>query len=108
MAEAHRTYWRYEVHSLAAGQEVPAGEFADHLVASGAPVLEQDDNTPDVDGDGVPDGSAKDVLGWVGDDPARAALALQAESRRGSPRKALTADLEKIASKGAVDGQPEG
>lgn len=95
--ESFGAWWNYQVHNLAAGEVVPDGEFADHLLATGAPVVGQSDTTPDVDGDGVPDGSAKDVLGWVGDDPARAALALQAENGRATPRKTLLAELEKLA-----------
>lgn len=96
--EPFRVWWNYTMHELAAGDVVPDGEFADHLRATGVPVVEQTDTTPDVDGDGVPDGTAKDVLGWVGNDPARAALALAAEGRRGAPRKALSAELEKLAA----------
>lgn len=98
VTEACRSWWNYQVHDLAAGDVVPAGEFADHLLATGAPVVEETDTTPDVDGDGVPDGTAKDVLGWVGDDPAKAALALLAEGKRDKPRSTLVADLEKLAS----------
>jgi hypothetical protein len=47
------------------------------------------------DGD-VPDGSAADVLAWVGDDPARAKAAAATE-RAGKGRKTLLADLDKIA-----------
>lgn len=96
--EPFRVWWNYFMHDLAAGDVVPDGEFAEHLLTTGAPVVEQTDTTPDVDGDGIPDGTAKDVLGWVGNDPARAALALQAEGRREAPRKGLTADLEKLAA----------
>ena len=98
VTEASQAWWNYQVHDLAAGDVIPDGEFAAHLLATGSPVVEQADATPDVDGDGVPDGSAKDVLGWVGNDPARAALALQAEGRRDAPRKTLTAELEKLAA----------
>lgn len=33
-----RVSWNYGVHELAAGQLIPDGEFADHLLATGAPV----------------------------------------------------------------------
>ena len=98
VTEAHRPYWRYQVHDLAAGQEIPAGEFADFLIASGAPVETVSEAAGEVDPDAVPDGSGKDVLGWVGDDPARAARALEAESGREAPRKTLVAALEKLAT----------
>ena len=108
VTEAFRPYWGYTVHDLAAGDVVPDGEFASYLLATGSPVVEQGDSTPDVNGDGVPDGTAKDVLGWVGDDPARATLALQAENAREKPRSVLVATLQKVAGKGASDAQPEG
>lgn len=107
VAEAHRPYWQYQVHDLAAGDVIPDGEFADYLRATGSPVVEESGNTPDVTGDGVPDGTAVDVLGWVGDDPARAALALLAEQKREKPRTTLVANLEKVAQKGVPNGQPE-
>lgn len=45
----------------------------------------------------VPDGSADDVLAWVGDDPVRAALAQQAEAERPKARTGLLARLDRIA-----------
>lgn len=48
------------------------------------------------DGDEVPDGSAKDVLAWVGDDPERALQAFDVEHAKDSPRKVLLATLEKL------------
>jgi hypothetical protein len=59
----------------------------------------------DVDGDGVPDGTASQVLEWVGDDPARAALALAAEAARDKPRILLSAALEKLA--GGTNANPD-
>ena len=47
-------------------------------------------------GDEVPDGSAKDVLAWVGDDSERALRALVAEQEKDTPRKVLVRDLEKL------------
>jgi hypothetical protein len=44
----------------------------------------------------VPDGSAKDVLAWVGEDPDRAAAASLAEEQKETPRVTLLAALEKI------------
>jgi hypothetical protein len=44
----------------------------------------------------VPAGSATEVLAWVDGDQGRAALALDAEKLRPSPRTGLTAQLEKI------------
>jgi hypothetical protein len=51
---------------------------------------------PTPDGD-VPEGTEKDVLGWVGDDRDRAALALAAENAKESPRKGLVDKLGKLA-----------
>jgi hypothetical protein len=91
-----RVYFNYAVEALVEGQEVPAGEFADFLLASDAPVVVLDDSTPDVNGDGVPDGTAKDVTDWVGDNPDRAVLALTAEHARDKPRTTVVAALEKL------------
>ena len=67
---------------VVAVDELPAGEPA------------EDDDEPD--GDDVPDGSAKEVLAWVGEDSDRAIRALEAEERRESPRKVLMGQLEKV------------
>lgn len=42
----------------------------------------------------VPDGTRDDVLAWVGDDPARAQAAYDAELLRASPRTTLLAELQ--------------
>lgn len=42
----------------------------------------------------VPDATVDEVLGWVGDDAARAAAALAAEEGRPQPRKTLRARLQ--------------
>lgn len=44
-------YWNYVPEQLAEGQEIPAGQFADHLLATGAPVEAVD---PPVEGDAPP------------------------------------------------------
>jgi hypothetical protein len=71
-----------------------------------ADLAEPDDAAPvgDVDGDGVPDGPAHEVLSWVhaGTDEAevqrRAVEAFNAEGDKGKKaRKTLLADLEKLA-----------
>lgn len=46
--------------------------------------------------DEVPDGSADEVLIWVGDDKERASWALDVERQRPSPRSTLVAKLEKL------------
>ena len=57
----------------------------------------EEDEAPPGDGAGgeVPDGTADDVLGWVGDDPGRAAQALAVEEGRDHPRSTLVAKLRK-------------
>lgn len=51
---------------------------------------------PTPSGDEVPDGAAKDVLAWVGDDQERALQALVGEQAKDAPRKVLVRDLEKL------------
>lgn len=46
--------------------------------------------------DPVPDGTAADVLAWVGEDPARARAAVAAEERRDRPRATLIRDLRRF------------
>jgi hypothetical protein len=88
------------IHQLAAGEVIPAGEFADHLAASGAPV---EPETPPAgpeqepaDPDAVPDGTVDEVLAWVGDDPDRAGRALAVEQDRDRPRSTLVDALTKL------------
>jgi hypothetical protein len=51
-------------------------------------------------GGGVPDGTAKDVLDWVGDDRQRAGQALEVEQGKGDDaRSTLVARLTKLAGK---------
>lgn len=95
-----RVYYGYNVQELTRGQVIPDGEFAIYLLTTGAPVVEQTDTTGDVTGDGVPDGTAKDVLDWVGSDQGRAARALEAERGRDKPRSTLIADLERLSGGG--------
>lgn len=49
----------------------------------------------------VPQGTAAEVLDWVGDDPARAQAALDDENAQFAPRTTLVSRLETIASKEA-------
>lgn len=48
--------------------------------------------------DEVPDGTAEEVLAWVGDDAARAAAAIAAEEARDKPRKTLLGQLGKLTA----------
>jgi hypothetical protein len=47
--------------------------------------------------DGVPDGSADDVVKWVGEDRERAGRALAAEQARPTPRSTLVEKLERLS-----------
>jgi hypothetical protein len=94
--ERFSVYWNYQVWPLVEGQQVD-GELADYLLATGSPVVELSaEPAVDVDGDGVPDGTAAQVLAWVDSDPDRAALALAAEQHRQPPRSTVVAALEKL------------
>ncbi len=110
MLQPTTAYWNYEVRKFGKGEEFE-GNLARHLAAN-APadsveVLEADpepepgDDGPGADGDPPAemdiDGTAKEVLAWVGDDPDRAAEALAAEQEKESPRSTLVKQLEKLA-----------
>jgi hypothetical protein len=61
------------------------------------PPPEPEEPAVDTDGDGVPDGTTKQILEWVAEDPSRAALALAAERDKGDDaRTTLVRDLEKL------------
>lgn len=69
-----------------------------HAVVAEPEPTDDEEPAVDVDGDGVPDGTANQILEWVGEDPERAKLALAAEQARGaSARKSLVSSLEKLA-----------
>ena len=100
-----RTYYNYQVIALRAGDEIPDGEFADHLCAAGLTV---ESPATDADGDGVPDGNVGQVLDWVGDDPERARQALDAETA-GKNRAGITGPLGKLLEvKETADADDEG
>lgn len=67
-----------------------------------APVVSVDEESVDDAGGGplddveVPDGTAAEVLAWVGDDPDRAGQALAHERARDRPRASVTGPLEKL------------
>jgi hypothetical protein len=113
----------FEVRAVADGvittrdgsqHEVPAGQVA-HWVRTNPtqtppryravlvedePSEDDEDAGPavDTDGDGVPEGTALQILEWVGTDKDRAAKALDVEAAKGdSTRKSLVAALEKLA-----------
>lgn len=59
----------------------------------------EEEPAKDEDGDGVPDGTAPQVLAWVGDSKERAALALAAEEAKGDVARAtLVSKLTKLAA----------
>jgi hypothetical protein len=113
-------YWNYEVRPFTEGEEF-VGDLARHLDDNGpgesVEVLEADpepepedddlepeedddpeDPTPEPDDEPLPaDGTAADILAWVGDDPERAELALEAEQAKDKPRSTLVKQLEKLA-----------
>lgn len=87
-------YFNYQVWNLVAGEQVD-GALADYLLATGSPV-EPVGPAVDVDGDGVPDGTAAQILEWVGTDPERAVAARDAEVKREPSRVTVIAALEKL------------
>ena len=103
-------YWNYGIRPLAKDEEV-SGEFAAYLVSTRSPVEPLDDEArallepPAEEPEGPPaeldiDGTAADVLAWVGEDPERAAEALEAEQAKDKPRSTLVKQLEKLAGSG--------
>jgi hypothetical protein len=103
-------YYNYAVVTLAKDDEI-SGELAAYLVSARSPVEPLDDEAralleppkekPDP---GAPpaeldiDGTAADVLAWVGDDQERADEALEAEQAKDKPRSTLVKQLEKLAA----------
>lgn len=95
----------YRVENFKAGQEFD-GPFAQQLLDCGCPVevreapeqVVDDPDGPgvDLDGDGIPEGSAPQVLTWVGDDIERANRALEAEQVKDKPRAGLITALTKL------------
>jgi hypothetical protein len=101
--EKFSVYWNYQVWHLAKGETVSGG-LADYLLETGSPVEEVAVGPAvDLDGDGVPDGTAKQVLDWVGEDRDRAAMALGAELGQEKPRSTLIGALEKQVGDPASD-----
>lgn len=113
--EDFKTYFQMVCIDVAAGDELE-GDFADFLVAGGAPVepagaaeasepAAPPSNDPPADppSDNDPDdeldisGTAADVLEWVGDDLHRAAEARAAEVAKDKPRSTLLQKLDAIS-----------
>jgi hypothetical protein len=100
--EPFKTYYQMLMIDVAAGEEFE-GPFAEFLLDGGSAVELLDSDPSEPSGGGVPaagtvpDGGAKDVLAWVGDDPGRAREAADVEQARDKPRSTLLTDLAKIA-----------
>lgn len=74
--------------------DVPQEDVA-RLLALGH--IEEPDSSVESDGVSVPEGSAKQVMEWVGTDPERAAMALDVEQAKGdNARSTLVAGLQKL------------
>jgi len=59
-------------------------------------------NGPESHANGVPKGSTKEVIKWVGDDLEKAALALEAEKNDKKPRKGLIEELNDVLAASSV------
>lgn len=79
-------------HHLYAGQPVPDGLDADHVNQLIAEGMITDGDQPA----GDEPGTVEEVLAAVGDDPAKAAAALDAEKASAKPRKTLVDKLTGI------------
>jgi hypothetical protein len=100
---------QYRIENFKKGQEF-TGPFCQQLIDIGCPVETVEEDDPegpgvDLDGDGVPEGSAAQVTDWVteGDDETqhrqRAELALAAEEAKGDrARSTLIAALTRLLS----------
>lgn len=84
--------------TVAASEPAPVEPPA---VQEPAPVDGGEDTDPvdEEDTEPVPDGTATDILGWVGDNPDRAERALGAEAERDKPRTTLITKLEALTGK---------
>lgn len=109
--EACKAYWNYGIVNIAEG-EIVEGGLAQYLAETGAPVtVLEDEPTAGADRPpslGVPDGTIDEIMEWVGDDPAKALRALEAETA-GKARTTLVGKLEKIleaATAGAGENPP--
>jgi hypothetical protein len=120
--EAGRAYYNYGIIDFAEGEEVSGG-LALHLLESGSNVEPADEaaeewltdrDAPEASDEEDPeigdeadaelpagldiDGTAADVLAWVGDDPDRATEAFEGELAKDKPRSTLVKALEKLAA----------
>jgi hypothetical protein len=83
-------------HGTAVSEPAPDGAPAGTIeVTEPAPAAQPEGTVPVEETSEVPEGSAADVLAWVGDDVDRAKAAAEAEVT-GKGRKTLLADLDRI------------
>jgi hypothetical protein len=106
--EALSLYYNYGIVGVGDGEEVKGG-LALHLLETGANVEPLDgdakaygqgpasDEPPPGDAELDIEATAADILAWVGEDPERAAEALDAELAKEKPRSTLVKQLEKLA-----------
>lgn len=66
---------------------------SDSLIPDDEPPVE----APAADDAQVPDGTVHEILDWVGDDPARAQAALEAEQAKDTPRISLVEPLQALS-----------
>jgi hypothetical protein len=76
----------------------PAVEEADASVTLPEATAVEAQEAPQTEEPTVPEGSIKDVLSWVGEDPTKAQIALDAENS-GEKRKTLIKELNVILDK---------
>jgi hypothetical protein len=110
--EALSLYYNYGIVAVAASEEVKGG-LALHLLETGANVelldgdakaygREPAADAPASDAELDIEATAADILAWAGEDPERAAEALDAELAKDKPRSTLVKQLEKLAD---ADGE---
>jgi hypothetical protein len=87
----------YLPHSLRDGEKQPQRK---------PPVRKADTSLPLKYTGGAPIGTAAQILRWVGDDPERAALALEREREEPKPRVSLVAGLGAVLKRGARSQEP--
>lgn len=122
--EKLRIFYNHVPVDIAEGEELD-GDFAVFLLERRAPVTPVDDEAhahlhaltsgdePTAGADhppslGVPEGTVDEIMEWVGDDPAKALRALEAETA-GKARKSLIGKLEKLLEAAtASDGDQAG
>lgn len=95
LIDPYSVNWHHVRIDLKRGETVPDGELANYLRTTGAPVEEVVDEPPAEPTEPDADWTVAQVLAWVGDDPARAAVALEAEEARAKPRSTLVDELRK-------------